>query len=82
MELFRYLTLLISLVCLGFVAVQLWKELPSPDYEWVWLIPVSLVLNIVYVWLSRRPPDRIGRLISLWLDAKEAELRSRAKGKD
>jgi len=44
-----------------------------------------LVFNIFYL-LSSRPaqdhfPSRLSRLLSLWLDAKEHELRERAKDK-
>jgi hypothetical protein len=51
----------------------------------VWLPIVflaALVLNFIYLWFSKPNGEgfegRIGRLISLWLDAKEAELRKRA----
>ncbi len=45
------------------------------------VIPAGLALNIAYLLVAGRgvgKPDRLIRLISLWLDAKEAELRSRA----
>ena len=45
----------------------------------VYGIAIFLVLNFVYLLLSNQLPDwRIFRLISLWFDAKESELRQRA----
>jgi hypothetical protein len=42
----------------------------------------GLVLNLIYVFFcppfGTRPQSRLGRLGSLWLDAKERELRERA----
>jgi hypothetical protein len=88
MELFRYLMLLISVAWLGLLAVTFWDHPPpGRNIGLILLIVASLVANIVYVWRSQprttgRPSDRIGRIVSLWLDAKETELRNRAKGKD
>ena len=45
------------------------------------VITGGLALNIAYLLVAGRgvgKPDRLMRLISLWLDAKEAELRRRA----
>jgi hypothetical protein len=39
-----------------------------------------LLLNLAYLLFGDSPkPSRISRLITLWLDAKEAELRKRSK---
>jgi hypothetical protein len=50
------------------------------------LVIIALALaNATYIWLAQREPRprseqwRIFRLVSLWLDAKEADLRQRAK---
>ena len=51
-----------------------------PDPLWVLLLPPGLLLNVVYL-LFHYPiqgQGRLLRLIGLWLDAKEAELRKRA----
>jgi hypothetical protein len=56
---------------------------PSPD--WVGLVvPLCLALNIFYLLRSapQKASGRIGRLIGLWMDAKEAELRRRSKRDD
>ena len=53
-----------------------------PDVPWfIWLIWVGLALNFFYLFSNSSKPSsgRISRLIGLWLDAKENELRSRAK---
>jgi hypothetical protein len=56
--------------------------------EWIIImVPPALALNLVYlVFGVNRPffsgasrlPGRFSRLVGLWLDAKEAELRKRA----
>jgi hypothetical protein len=87
----RYLLLVASLgwlVVIVYVIQDQYREYESPDVPlWVFLIPVCLIVNIVYVWFSHpgdipRGPSRISRIFSLWLDAKETELRARAKSKD
>jgi hypothetical protein len=53
-------------------------------YQWQqWLVAcglmIFLVLNFVCLLLANRPSNlRIFRLIGLWFDAKESELRQRA----
>ena len=43
---------------------------------------LALVLNVVYLGsLAPRTPTRLGKLFSLWLDAKEKELKDRASRK-
>jgi hypothetical protein len=46
------------------------------------LVAVLLFVNFFYLYSEKRepsaPPRRLARLFSLWLDAKESELRRRA----
>jgi hypothetical protein len=55
--------------------------------EWIYAVPPLLLLNLGYLLFYEGPapsqifswPSRIWRLLELWLEAKEAELRKRAK---
>jgi hypothetical protein len=56
--------------------------------EWIYAMPPLLLLNLGYLlfYEGRAPPSqifswpsRVLRLLGLWLEAKEAELRKRAK---
>jgi hypothetical protein len=87
----RSLRYLIVLASLGWFALYWYAYVDDSRHgnHWPWwfvLMPTYLLLNILYVWLSapqnQRSPSRIARLFSLWLDAKEAELRERAKTKN
>jgi hypothetical protein len=57
---------------------------PPTGWEWLWYptVVIGFALNLVY--LIRCPPgiskspSRLRTLFSLWLDAKERELRDRA----
>lgn len=63
--------------------LYLWRINPPPrDERWiVFGIFVFLALNLYYLWVTPATGSegRLGRLFRLWLDAKETELRSRAK---
>jgi hypothetical protein len=54
------------------------NRLEIPELE----VLVGLILNLAYLIFGSRPAPRpvfrLSRLISLWFDAKEAELRKRA----
>jgi hypothetical protein len=58
---------------------------PGNDAQF-WLgtgILTTLGLNFLYLLLARYDnPGRIFRLINLWFDAKESELRRRAQNKE
>jgi hypothetical protein len=85
MRLYGYLVILGSLAWLAIVSYAILGDIHRVSHEplWVFMIPASIMLNIVYVCFSLsmrdRQPNRIKRIFSLWLDAKEAELRDRAK---
>jgi hypothetical protein len=53
---------------------------PSGSERLVYAIPAFFILNIAYLLFGddRKPPRLVG-LLRLWLEAKEAELRRRAK---
>ena len=83
MNLLRWVLVGGTLASLGFFLYIAATEHPTGwDRLW-WLITmIGLVLNLVY--LLRCPPgipkspSRLRKLVSLWLDAKERELRDRA----
>jgi hypothetical protein len=64
--------------------LYLLKTLGPPPSTWLdFAIPAGLVLNLAYLLFagnSSRKPSRLMKLVALWLDAKEAELRRRARG--
>ena len=85
MNLLRYVLVAATLFCLGvvffatgtpFARMSGWERL-----AWLALV-IGFALNLVY--LIRCPPgipkspSRLRKLVSLWLDAKERELRDRA----
>jgi hypothetical protein len=93
MQILRYLILLASIGWLALVIYAVSSEIGRHGTReialWFWLVPASLTLNIIYVWFCPPPGNedkeggnRIGRLLSLWLDAKETELRDRAGRKN
>jgi hypothetical protein len=64
-----------------------WKGWAWEDVSWVgFFVWVSLLLNLIYfaavlgkaAVAPKAPKGRLSRLIELWLDAKENELRARA----
>jgi hypothetical protein len=53
---------------------------PAPSERCIFALPIFFLLNIAYLLFSNeRRPSRMSGLLSLWLDAKEAELRKRAR---
>jgi hypothetical protein len=84
----RYVLILASAAALVLVLyaiheqIQDFGHLDFDDWrDWVAImIPPALVLNLVYLvfGVSRSTSGRFSRLVGLWLDAKEAELRKRA----
>jgi hypothetical protein len=78
-QLVRFYLVVASLaVCFWIV----WTKLKgSSDPLWLdMLVLGSFVLNVIYLLLGKtaREPSRLARLIGLWFDAKEVELRRRA----
>lgn len=44
------------------------------------IVPIILLLAALLLWFSlRRPAGRLRRLVGLWFEAKERELRARGK---
>jgi hypothetical protein len=81
----RYALILASGVCLIALLYELGQEGQEgrlSDVPWyVFAILAALFLNIAYLLFAPSQPTRSGRLtrlVALWLDAKEAELRKRA----
>jgi hypothetical protein len=72
--------LVVASVC-AFVFI-LRAVVKDPHSEPFWgadvIIPASFALNVAYLLFGAGRPTRMLRLFSLWLDAKEAELRKRA----
>jgi hypothetical protein len=76
--LLRIILLIGSASLLAFFAYQINYEHMHPDWRMYGLM-IFLSLNFVYLLLGNRPSSgRIFRLISIWFDAKESELRQRA----
>jgi hypothetical protein len=81
MMILRYILLIVTAICFADLTFELWKG--HHDVFWyVYGIWISLVLNFIYLSAStpKGSPWRLFRLIGLWFDAKESELRTRARG--
>jgi hypothetical protein len=84
MKLLRYILLIATAISFAVLSWQMGQQYTKwhPDVPWfVWLFWIGLALNFFYLVSNGSKPSsgRISRLIGLWLDAKENELRSRAK---
>jgi hypothetical protein len=84
MRILRYVTLLLSLIAfapLSYAIIEDWSRQPHDVPWWAYLILLSIALNFIYALLSGTPLPigRLGRIVALWLDAKETELRDRAE---
>jgi hypothetical protein len=80
MALLRYLLILASAGTAVFlIYVALTERVNSPGFMYSWI--VFCVLNFLYLVCTPIADNRWRalRLISLWFDAKEAELRARGK---
>lgn len=83
MAFIRWVLIGLSAASAGFIIYEAVHDHPSP--AWVgFVVPLGFALNIFYLLRSgpRKASGRIGRLIGLWMDAKEAELRRRSKRDD
>jgi len=87
MAVVRYWLLIVTAICLiGLSYVLITNVAPNniePWWGWVVLcgIWITWALNFVYLIMNapKAPEWRLFRLIRLWFDAKENELRARAK---
>jgi hypothetical protein len=80
MTVLRYLLLIVTAICFVSLNYELWKD--HHNVPWfVYGIWISLVLNFAYLTASAPKGQtwRLFGLVGLWLDAKESELRARAK---
>ena len=78
MQLLRYLLLAASAGTAGFlIYVSITGRVQAPWFVYGWA--AACVVNFVYLLLERPPVGsiRLFRLVALWLDAKESELRAR-----
>jgi hypothetical protein len=79
MAILRYFLLIVTAICFVVLNYELWKD--HSDVPWfVYGIWASLILNFIYLAVSapKSKRGRLSRLIGLWFDAKESELRARA----
>ena len=82
MRILRYFLLAASVIGIAFIVYGLNTYKTPPEGKvFIFAIAAALVLNFIYIFWS--PPDntmgsRYTRLWSLWLDAKERELKERA----
>jgi hypothetical protein len=81
-RLVRYVLIVSSSAALIAIFYEILTERGTPDPRWLeFAIPAGLALNIAYLLFAGHgvgKSSRLMRLVSLWLDAKEAELRRRA----
>jgi hypothetical protein len=81
----RYILIAVSIMgAILFVYFSVRQPPPRGD-EWAYLFPLFLFLNALYLICGNDAPggrggqpSRLRRMATLWLDAKEAELRKRA----
>jgi hypothetical protein len=82
MNILRYLLIALNLVPLLVIWVLMFtKGIPHPASDLFIILGImfGLSLNATYLVLNRPAArGRLRRLVGLWFDAKEAELRSRA----
>ncbi len=87
MRVLRIVLLLASAAGLVFVCYQLSTRpgLRSPEPQIAVGVAIMFALNILYLLAcppgTRSSTSRLGKLLDLWLEAKESELRERAKPK-
>jgi hypothetical protein len=80
--LLRIILLVGNASLLALFAYQINYEYMQPDWR-MYGLSIFLTLNFVYLGLADQPSNgRIFRLIGLWFDAKESELRQRADRQD
>jgi hypothetical protein len=77
------LRIILLIVTAGFFALAVYSvATKGGSHDPTWLaygVFTFLALNFIYLLLGNRPSNwRISRLIGLWIDAKESELRQRA----
>jgi hypothetical protein len=84
MNLLRYVLVAGTLSALGLLLYIRTTSPPGDTGGWLlwWMTVIGLVLNLAYLVCCPpgipKSPSRLRKLVSLWLDAKERELRDRA----
>jgi uncharacterized membrane protein YhaH (DUF805 family) len=91
LRLTRYILIVASAAALIGILHSIAVDGPT-EPKWAnFAVPAALILNLVYLLFgvkaeslgaNAKTPTRLFRLVSLWLDAKEAELRKRAAKTD
>jgi hypothetical protein len=85
MWLLRYFLMAVSAIALGFIVYGYMDTRPYESNVRLVMLGIGslLVLNFIYLFacppFGTRPKSRLLKLGSLWFDAKESELRQRAK---
>jgi hypothetical protein len=80
----RWVLLAANAGLLAWLLYLMGSRTPAPGEHWLaYTLLICLALNCVYLLLGNNRPSnwrnwRIFRLVGLWLDAKETELRQRA----
>ena len=81
MNLLRYVLVAATLIILGWL-LYMFATVHTSHKLWFWFCVIVAGLNVVYLVCSPpripKSPSRLRKLFSLWLDAKERELRDRA----
>jgi hypothetical protein len=72
--------LLVLIGCFSAAIILLFAAKSAQTGDGVFfLVPGALfALAAIYLLIAPNPDSRIGRIVGLWLDAKEAELKRRA----
>jgi len=84
MNLLRYVLVAATLSCLGLLLYMRTTSYHPDNTDLLlwWMFLIGLVLNLIYLVCCPpsipKRPSRLRKLVSLWLDAKERELRDRA----
>jgi hypothetical protein len=80
MSVLRYLLLAATATAFAALIYGIFHHRDNPWFVYTWLVVIAL--NFVYLVLNHpnraQKPLRVFRMIGLWFDAKENELRARA----
>lgn len=76
----RYLLAILSVVAAVGIIYEFFAHHPRPEWP-IFVLPPLFILNAFCLLNLKSGENRIFKLVSLWFDAKEKELRDRAKPK-
>jgi hypothetical protein len=74
----RFLLAILSVGAAGWIVYRGFVDHPHPIWP-LYVVPPTLLLNAYCLVTAAAPKFRIFRLFGLWFDAKETELRARAR---